>query len=311
MTKQLLDNCIACQANVIQHSFAPLQMTTLPQAPWQYLSADFCGPLPSGDMLFVVIDETLVIRKSKLSVLPPRIPSSQSSIVSYLHTEFLPKLKQTTVLHSKVTHSPNFRSTWVSTTVKSPLLGLKLIRSEHSHDERTLNKTLRATHLENKNWQQELFHFLRNYRATPHSTTGVSPAELLFGRELVVKLPELINTAPSRSSISDTDMKQKAKMKAYADTRSKAHPHSLKVGDTVLVREQRKHKLSSPYNKIPYTVTNINGTMITAAMRLATASPEIARSSNKFKYRPPIPWMMTLLRRRRSIYQHPNHLNPQ
>ena len=131
MTKQLLDNCIARQANVIQHSFAPLQMTTLPQAPWQYLSADFCGPLPSGDMLFVVIDETLVIRKSKLSVLPPRIPSSQSSIVSYLHTEFLPKLKQTTVLHSKVTHSPNFRSTWVSTTVKSPLLGLKLIRSEN------------------------------------------------------------------------------------------------------------------------------------------------------------------------------------
>ena len=57
MTKQLLDNCIACQANVLQHSFAPLQMTPLPQAPWQYLSADFCGPLPSGDMLFVVIDE--------------------------------------------------------------------------------------------------------------------------------------------------------------------------------------------------------------------------------------------------------------
>ena len=183
--------------------------------------------------------------------------------------------------------------------------------SESERFTRTLNKTLRATHLKNKNWQQELFHFLRNYRATPHSTTGVSPAELLFGRELVVKLPELINTAPSRSSISDTDMKQKAKMKAYADTRSNAHPHSLKVGDTVLVREQRKHKLSSPYNKIPYTVTNINGTMITAAMRLATASPEIARSSNKFKYRPPIPWMMTLLRRRRSIYQHPNHLNPQ
>ena len=70
MIKQLLDNCIACQANVIQHSFSPLQMTTLPQAPLQYLSADFCGPLPSGDMLFVVMN-TLIIRKSKLSVLPP------------------------------------------------------------------------------------------------------------------------------------------------------------------------------------------------------------------------------------------------
>jgi hypothetical protein len=32
-------------------------MTELPQAPWQQLLVDFCGPLPSGDMLFVVIDE--------------------------------------------------------------------------------------------------------------------------------------------------------------------------------------------------------------------------------------------------------------
>ena len=51
----------------------------------------------------------------------------------------------------------------------------------------------------------------------------------------------------------------------HADTRLKAHPHSFKVGDTVLVREQHKHKLSTPYNKIPYTITNINSTMITAA----------------------------------------------
>ena len=119
MTKQLLDNCIACQASA-------------------------CSKLPGNTSLLISVDlfpqvicyssslmNTLVIRKSKLSVLPPRIPSSQSSIASYLHTEILPKLKQTTVLHSKVTHSPSFRSTWVSTTVKSPLLGLKLIRSQN------------------------------------------------------------------------------------------------------------------------------------------------------------------------------------
>ena len=53
-------------------------------------------------------------------------------------------------------------------------------------------QTLRAAHLENKNLQQELFLFLRNYRATPHSTTEVSPAELLLGGKIVVKLPELV-----------------------------------------------------------------------------------------------------------------------
>ena len=33
--------------------------------------------------------------------------------------------------------------------------------------------------------------FLRNYRATPHPATGVSPAELLFGRPLRTRLPDL------------------------------------------------------------------------------------------------------------------------
>ena len=74
-------------------------------------------------------------------------------------------------------------------------------------------------------------------------------------------------------------MKQKAKMKAYADTRSKAHPHSFKAGDTVLVREQRKHKLSLAYNKIPYTIT-INDTMITAAN---ASGHSITRNCSQFK----------------------------
>ena len=279
MTKQLLDNCIACQANVIQHSFAPLEMTTLPQAPWQYLSADFCGPLPSGDMLFVVIDEysrypeVEIVRSTSANIVIPKLDRilSTHGIPTEIKTDNGPPFQSHTFAqfaqymgfhHRKITPA------WPKAN------------SESERFMRTLNKTLRAAHLENKNWQQELFHFLRNYRATPHSTTGVSPAELLFGRKLVVKLPELINTAPSRSSITDTDMKQKAKMKAYADTRSKAHPHSLNVGDTVLAREQRKHKLSSPYNKIPYTITNINGTMITAAN---ASGHSITRNCSQFK----------------------------
>ena len=61
--------------------------------------------------------------------------------------------------------------------------------SESERFMRTIPKTLRAAHLENKNWKQELFLFLRNYRATPHSTTAVSPAELLSGRKMNVNYP--------------------------------------------------------------------------------------------------------------------------
>ena len=37
-----------------------------------------------------------------------------------------------------------------------------------------------------RQWQQELQKYLLAYRSTPHTMTGVSPAELLYGR----KMPE-------------------------------------------------------------------------------------------------------------------------
>lgn len=34
----------------------PLKRTELPSQPWQDLAIDFCGPLPSGHNLFVIVD---------------------------------------------------------------------------------------------------------------------------------------------------------------------------------------------------------------------------------------------------------------
>jgi hypothetical protein len=132
-----------------------------------------------------------------------------------------------------------------------------------------------------KNWKQAFFLFLRNYRATPHSTTGRFPAELLFGRKLSVKLPELVQTSPSRSLFAHKDCTQKEKMKIYADTATKAKPHILCDGDTVLVRQKRQNKLSSLYNKHPYTITQIKGSMITA--RNAAGNHVIIRNCSQFK----------------------------
>ena len=54
---------------------------------------------------------------------------------------------------------------------------------------RTIGKVIKAAQID-KNWKQELYKFLRNYRATPHSTTGVPPAQALFGKNIRTKLPE-------------------------------------------------------------------------------------------------------------------------
>ena len=57
---------------------------------------------------------------------------------------------------------------------------------------RRLWKILQSSKIERKNWRQELYRFLRNYRATPHSSTGNSPAEIMFpGRSYRTRLPEV------------------------------------------------------------------------------------------------------------------------
>ena len=53
-----------------------------------------------------------------------------------------------------------------------------------------LGKVVKTAQLEGKSWKREMYNFVRNYRATPHSSTGRSPASLLFNRSMKTKLPE-------------------------------------------------------------------------------------------------------------------------
>ena len=43
-----------------------------------------------------------------------------------------------------------------------------------------LTKAVRSAKAEGQQWKKHLYRFLLNYRATPHTTTGFAPAEILF-----------------------------------------------------------------------------------------------------------------------------------
>ena len=60
---------------------------------------------------------------------------------------------------------------------------------EVERQNRSLLKRIKIAQIEKRNWKEELDSFLIMYRTTPHSTTGVSPAELLFRRKLRTRKP--------------------------------------------------------------------------------------------------------------------------
>ena len=129
---------------------------------------------------------------------------------------------------------------------------------------RTIEKAIHTAHAEGKDWCTDIYTFLLNYRATPHATTGVSPALLHLGREIRTKVPQVevklsddLSVALQLAHLKDRQRKQK--IKAYADKRNKASPSDVKPGDQMLLQEAKQNKLSKRYDPKPYTVLERKG----------------------------------------------------
>jgi hypothetical protein len=61
--------------------------------------------------------------------------------------------------------------------------------------------------------RRTITNFLRNFRATPHSSTGKAPATAFFNLQLRTKLPDVHTNARDPAEIQETDQKAKRKMK--------------------------------------------------------------------------------------------------
>ena len=119
-------------------------------------------------------------------------------------------------------------------------------------------------HNEGRDWRKDMQKFLLGYSSTPHTTTGLSPAKLLFGREIRSKLPgvEDLRSASNDSEVLDRDRERKQKGKDYADNLRGACESNLKEGDKVLLQKPKSDKPSSSFETTPYEVVNKQGSQV-------------------------------------------------
>ena len=95
------------------------------------------------------------------------------------------------------------------------------------------------------------------------------------------KRPEMPVRRDIVFSIYHRDTAVKKKMKQHADIRTHAKPCKIQIGDTVLVRQDKHSKLTTPFEPNQYVVTRRKGSMITAKDVLMDAlSPEIRLFTN-------------------------------
>ena len=120
---------------------------------------------------------------------------------------------------------------------------------------RTTGKVIEAAQID-KNWKQELYKFLRNYRAAPRSTTGVPSAQALFGKNFRTKLPGYSTKVKNEVDIHMSDEENKCKMKEYSDNKNNAKYSGFNEGDCLLVKTPKTNTFSTPFKSFPYYITN-------------------------------------------------------
>ena len=254
--------CRSCPGCQVVGEFCPpepLQRVEPLSGPWQDVAIDVLGPLPSGESLLVVVDyysrffEVVVMRSTTSQKM---IEALMPIFTRYGYTFSL-----------KSDNAPQFEVFLTGHGIEhrkaTPLW--PQADGDVERQNRTLLKSLKIAEAEGKGRKEELNKFLLAYRTTPHSSTGATPAFLMFGRELKTKLPQL---RPNKSFLDegmrDRDWNQELAGKMYGDKRRHAVDNPIVPGDKVLVKNSNSTGKLTPYFETePYTVQTKEGQELT------------------------------------------------
>ncbi|CAF1064638.1 unnamed protein product [Brachionus calyciflorus] len=243
--EEMVKKCHKCQINSDLTKFEPICPSEMPDAPWVLASIDFYGPLKCGKYLLA-----LVCEYSRFPIVKVISRTTCDVVISALNEIFsifgLPEAV-------KSDNGPPFNSYKFK---------------QFSLEQGFIHKKITPLWPISNDWEGELTEFLRNYRDTPHSSTGETPNKLMFQYNAKTsKLPMELSKFKVENQVHEqaklNDAKAKAKMKTFNDRNLWAQVSHFKVGDKVLLKWKRSSKSDTYFDPDPFKIIEINGSMIT------------------------------------------------
>ncbi|XP_039520330.1 uncharacterized protein K02A2.6-like [Pimephales promelas] len=217
--------CTSCQRIHNVPQLAPLHAWEYPEKPWQRIHVDFAGPV-EDKMLLVVVDAHS--KWPEVSIMKSTSAEKTIEKLGEIFCRFGPLVQLVS------DNGPQFTSHEMGTFLQAN--GVQHITSSPYHPAtnglaerfvQTLKHALKASL--GQGTFQRLHSFLLCYRSTPHATTKVSPASLLFNRELRTSL-ELLKPA----TLKETVLRQQRNQVQRRNLRAKDITFS--IGSPVLAR---------------------------------------------------------------------------
>ena len=224
-----VSNCEFCQENLSSQRKEPLITTPLPERVWQKIGADLCEH--EGKQFLVVIDYY-----SRFPEIAYMSSTTSNAVINKLKDIFARWGVPDEIVSD---NGPQFSSDQFRKfsqeydfkhTTTSPYY--PQANGEAESGVRIAKKILS---------QHDPFLALMSYRATPHTSTGVSPCQLMMGREIRTLLPTLESNLkpifPNQEAVTSKDEKAKTTYRQYFDKRHgvKSLP-DLQPGDVVSVK---------------------------------------------------------------------------
>ncbi|XP_065213313.1 uncharacterized protein K02A2.6-like [Planococcus citri] len=257
MAEKYVRSCDSCQKVDKSITIEQMARRKLPDGPWQDLAIDFKSLPASKQHLCVVVD---YFSRYVEAIIMNEI-SAESTV------EFLTDIFARHGVPYSITSDNGAQFT--SAVFKNFCLSYGIVsytsppywpqaNGEIERQNRSLSKVLKVAQLKNESVKRALVDYLLMYRSTPHSVTGKSPAELLFGRKMRDKLPTLKERV-EEIAVRDADAYSKGKS-LLSTNANRVSEKNLAVGDEVLIeRPFTRNKGESKFAEETGTVIAVHG----------------------------------------------------
>lgn len=258
-----VQSCKACLLTGQREPPTPMERTRMPEAPWDLVAVDFCGPYASlgGISVLVMLDYY-----SRFMIAAPvrstDFLSTEQRFVEIFDTYGIPG-------QIKSDNGPPFNGgeykLFCDRRGIKPVHSWPLNPQQNGMAERamrTVGKAIAIASFEGIDFKQALSETLKAYNSSSHRVTNVIPTEVMFGRRLRDSLPLTRPTLVEldHEGIKERDWNEKMKSKEREDGKRGARASRIEVGDRVVIRRDSTKKGQTPYDPEEFEVTeNRNG----------------------------------------------------
>lgn len=253
-----VQECRLCTLNGRKEHPTPMERARLPEAPWELVALDFCGPYAAVDGGITILG--IVDCYSRYMLATPMKHTDLITVKAYLDAIFdvfgFPSAVKSD--NGPPFNSLEYKKYCTDRGIQS-IFSWPLTPQQNGTAERamaTIGKAMKSA--TSATYKTALADAMKSHNAAAHTVTNEVPENVMFGRRLRRSLP--LMRSPAVDIDDDTmrqrDWIQKQKGKEREDTKRGARDPQIVVGDKVVLRREFQRKGESNYNPTEMVVVD-------------------------------------------------------